>query len=651
LTDVVGGQNDGMKRVPRLEGVPAKAVLAVVLVCFLSSVVHWLSQGPAVPQITFVQVSRMPALAELTDPSDVVYSFIRPPIYELLDWVYTVPAAFALLGLVCHGVFNLLVFALAHRALRRIDAPASPFAHWMTALLVTVSVYPLGLLLGIAGWGTTLVPHDTYCTFSFRTFFWILAVLGFVLALERRWGAALLVMALSCYPHPSAGVTAFGLLTLMAIPRMWRLRERRLVVMWAVAAILGALPNLVKYLLVDVPPELTGSMPYGDWYSQIIKDEADDFSILFQLANRGPTVAVILVTLGAALGSYAWLTPGFRRHMCFWCTASVPGLFFLAALAEYLFAVLYPTPLVHVISAMTLGYRLLSYAFPPFVVLFARVLAACSNRAYARAARHRSMRFLADARLASAAVGIVILAVWAAFLVVGHRRALLGPSIAYARWALGSRPVRGIDAYFVATREAGANRYYQPRVFHGAEGFRTYPGVRSIFTIAGIDRTQPECAEDHSFDQAKTLESFVELVQAVRVAIPEGEGLYVPLHMRHFRDALPRHPIYLQEHPDGNLMVVSRAITRFWLERMEDLVGLSYEDMPSKDSGLMYTVLRNAYLSIDDEKLRELRQKYPAYRYFITEKDHSLDFQPAVRTRAFVVYDLSKSEGSAHESR
>jgi hypothetical protein len=84
---------------------------------------------------------------------------------------------------------------------------------------------------------------------------------------------------------------------------------------------------------------------------------------------------------------------------------------------------------------------------------------------------------------------------------------------------------------------------------------------------------------------------------------------------------------------------------------MQDLVGLTYEDMPSKDSGLMYTVLRNAYLGIDGKRLRELRQKYPSYRYFITEKGHALDFRPALTTRAFVVYDLLEAEGSAPVDR
>jgi hypothetical protein len=640
-----------MRTAPGFEGVPARAALAVVLVCLLTPLVHWFSLGPAVPQITYVQISRLPALAELEDPSDIVYSFLRPPIYELLDWVYTVPAAFVLVGLACHGLFNLLVFALARRGLARSDAPTSPLAHWMTALLVAVSVYPLGLLLGITGHGTTLVPHDTYYTFSFRTFFWILALLGYLLALERRWGAALLVMALSCYPHPSAGVTAFGLLTLMLVPRLWRLRERRLFVLWSVAAVVGALPNLAKYFLVELPPELSGTMPYGAWYSQLIKDEADDFSLLFQLASRAPTVAVILATLGAALAAYAWLVPGFRRHVSFWCTAGVPVLFFLAALAEYLFAVLHPTPLVHVIAAMTLGYRLLSYAFPPLIVVLARVLAAAAQRAWTWTSGRRLARGRAEPRLASVAVGALVLALWAAFLGLGQRRGLLRPSLAYARWALAAGPIEGIDEYFVATRDAGTDTYVQPRVFLGAEGFRTYPGVRDAFALARIDRTQPARVADESFEPARSLAAFVELVGAIRATIPEGQGLYVPLHMRHFRDALPRHPIFLQEHPDGNLMVVSRAIMTFWLERMRDLVGLTYEDMPSKDSGLMYTTLRNAYLRIDGRRLRELRQEYPAYRYFITERRHSLDFQALVLTEAFAVYDLARPIGPAQRER
>jgi hypothetical protein len=61
----------------------------------------------------------------------------------------------------------------------------------------------------------------------------------------------------------------------------------------------------------------------------------------------------------------------------------------------------------------------------------------------------------------------------------------------------------------------------------------------------------------------------------------------------------------------------------------------------------MYTALRQAYLGIDGARLRALRERYPAYRYFITEKSHALDFEPVVRTSAFVVYDLARPDGAA----
>ena len=227
-----------------LEGMSTKAVLATAFVCLCSPIIHWLSLGPEVPQITYVQISYLPPLKEITDPSDFIYFFLRSPIYKPLAWVYTVPAAFLLVGLAAHGVLNLLVFALAHRGLKRIDITATPFAPWMVALLVVVLVYPLGLILHITGHGTTLVPHDTYHTFSFRTFFWILAVISYILVLERRFGAALMVIALSCYIHPSAGVVGFALVSLVVVWHLCQNRDRRLIATWILAALIGAAPNL-----------------------------------------------------------------------------------------------------------------------------------------------------------------------------------------------------------------------------------------------------------------------------------------------------------------------------------------------------------------------------------------------------------------------
>jgi len=64
--------------------------------------------------------------------------------------------------------------------------------------------------------------------------------------------------------------------------------------------------------------------------------------------------------------------------------------------------------------------------------------------------------------------------------------------------------------------------------------------------------------------------------------------------------------------------------------------------MPSKETGLSNSVMRRAYLNIDEHKATGLYEKYPAYRYLITENQHQLRFEAVVQSEVFVVYDLAK---------
>jgi len=640
-----------MRRLLGLEGVSTGAVLAVLGVCLVTPLVHWFALDPEVPHITYVQISLMQAPGPGSDPAEYVYYYLLPPVHMLMKWVYTQPAAFVLANWATHAVFNLLVFRLAIRGAMRAGLGGRGFAPWIVAVMAVVVLYPLGLALGLGGQGTTLIPHDSYHEFSFRIFFWLLALIAYILVLEGRLGAALIAVALGCYMHPSAGVVGFGLLSLIVL---WRLRagwDGRLVVTWALAAVLGALPTLAKQVLLELPPELMAGLNFGDWYSQLIKDEADDFSVLYQFAHRRAVLAAIFVTLGGTLGLYAWLVPGFRRHLSFWAALAIPVLYLLLALTEYVFCVVYPTFPVYPISALTLGYRFLSYAFLPFVVLGAGVAAVILARVWDWLAQSKTIPVMTGAAAPAAIAAAVVAAVWAGFLALGARNGDLQTAAAYTGWAFRAGSVPGIEAYFLAARSAGADKYFQPAVYETAAPMKTYPGERDVFAIARADRDQPARTRIAAFEPVRGLDAFVALVETVRREIPEAAtpnaaGLYLPPYLRHFRDALPRHKIFFQEHPDQHLSLISPRFSRFWLERMDDLLGGTYEDMPSKDSGLLYTAMRNAYLAIDAAKIARLRAKYPSYRYFVTELNHRLPFGRIAETGAFVIYDLESPAGS-----
>jgi hypothetical protein len=92
-------------------------------------------------------------------------------------------------------------------------------------------------------------------------------------------------------------------------------------------------------------------------------------------------------------------------------------------------------------------------------------------------------------------------------------------------------------------------------------------------------------------------------------------------------------------------MLGAPKFAAFWTRRMEDLIGFSYEGMPSKYSLLNVTRMRSAYLAIDGVRAARLKARYPSFRYFVTEDAHALPYEATFRAGGFVVYDLDRPTG------
>lgn len=614
--------------------------LALIALFFLAPAIHWLALGPQIPEGTFFLISQLLDVAPRDDPSNVVYSFARPPIYALLGWVHAYPLAYLLVGIIAHAAVNACVFVLAYVACKEVPSKAVP--KWLVAAVVTFLVFPVGWWAQLTGHGTTLVPHDAYYTFSFRTFACALLAIGYIGLVTGRLRLALWIVAASSLTHPTAGLLAFGLFSVAVIVPAWKNRDLRLARHWLAAAAMALAPVLWKLLFVELPPELQVSMTYESWYSQMIKDEADDFSVLYQFLVLPKTIFYFLALIGAVLFVYARVFTQYRRDISFWFAAAIPTLFVISGFMEYLFGVLSPGPLLHPLISLTVGYRLLSFVFFPMIVLCSRLAMVAADRGWS-ALRKRYRFSLTRHRLIPVAVGAASVAmVWSYQLARGIRDGNTHASLAYGAWAVSSRRVPGIDHYLSALAAAGADQLNAPRLFELSVPVKLYPNERNIFRIRAIDKSQPQGKRDRASLKFFTTVNFADFTAAVRARIPAGEGLIIPPYFEFFRDALPTHRIFFQEHHDGNLMLGSPRFTEFWRRRMDDLLGFSYEGMPSKYSGLSFTHMRAAYLAIDGQRARSLKARYPSFRYFVTEAAHALPYEVAFTAGGFVVFNLDR---------
>jgi hypothetical protein len=619
------------------------AIAGLALLFIALPIINWLSFGPLIPERTFLLISTLDDINTHSDPSNIVYYFARPFLYSVIGWIFSQPLAFLVSGFICHSLLNSMVFTLAYLGIRKTNKEHTNIAI-IAAATFTASVYPLALLVGVTGHGTTLIPHDAYHDFSFRTIFLILSATSFIFLLRRKYGVALLVAALGCYVHPTAGVLYVGL-TILAISPI--LLDRKQAKIWFVvflAIIIAASPTLYKLLLFELPPTLFESMSYGDWYSQLIKDEADDFSTLYQLIYYPLHTSRLLFGIIGLLFIYSYFFDDYKKHRNFWFAAAFPVLFFISAIAEYFFAVVSPGPLTYPIIVLTPGYRILSLAFFPLAVLATRVIHHILNQLQESTAFARATRFfnncLPQILLQNVVIVLIILS-GLGLIGIGASSGNLKSALSYGSWAAKAEKVSGIDDYLRAAKKSGVDQYSEPSFYMMDEEPLTYDKERSLWNIRKYDQRQPAKIDNDIVNSRFRVDAFIQLVEQVRSNIAEGEGLIVPPYLRYFRDALPKHAVFFQEHHDGNLMMGSPKFMRFWNKRMIDLLGFTYEGMPSRYSGFSFSLMREKYLQIDTTSVASLHRKYPKYRYMITEIGHRLEFKAIIETGAYVVYDLS----------
>ena len=611
-----------------------------------SPILHWISFGPTIPEGTYFLISRLGRTAVDEDPSNVIYSFARALSFELVDWTFAYPLAFLIVGLIAHSLFNAAIFVLARSSIRSRHTSEGAAQLSIVAVAVTLLIFPLGVLTRLAGAGTTLIPHDAYYTFSIRTLFWVWMAIVYTLLIRRRTKLALWLAALGPLLHPNAGLLAFGLMTVGVGFAAWQTRDRSLVWHWFAAVVAAALPVISKVVFSDASELMAFDVSYADWYSSVIKDEADDFSFLFQLIYRTKAVAAITALVCGSLVIYSRVFADFRKSVSFWAAAIVVASFYIGVVVEYVFAVLMPTPVIHLLVALTPGYRLLSFAFFPTVALGTELLVAGIDAPW----RPRASPAVPDigrrGAVAVAAVAAVAIT-WTGLLVIGVARGRASGSLLYAKWALDAGRVEGIDGYLEGLWKAGQPSYYAPTFFRLQGTVVTYPHERNPVRIWALDKRQPRVDADLEATARITTKGFTDLTKAVRAQLPKGAGLIVPPYLRYFRDALVDYRIFFQEHHDGNLMLGSPAFLGFWQSRMLAVLGRSYEHLPSQASNLSYTVMRNHYLGLNTQDVDRLAVRFPAYRYLVAEHEHRLGFAPVIRTESFVVYDLRTRTDSA----
>ena len=150
----------------------------------------------------------------------------------------------------------------------------------------------------------------------------------------------------------------------------------------------------------------------------------------------------------------------------------------------------------------------------------------------------------------------------------------------------------------------------------------------------------------HDFSLKKggfiAVSSFVSVCNWIKNNTSASTAFFNPPYIRPFRTCSKRQG-FLEEKMDGNVAIADRKFATIYYERLADISrGFTYYDLQQGYSDLkdLFPTLRQRYLSLDENYVEFLKEKYPEYRYFLTEASHGLPYPIAFKNAHFILYDL-----------
>ena len=150
----------------------------------------------------------------------------------------------------------------------------------------------------------------------------------------------------------------------------------------------------------------------------------------------------------------------------------------------------------------------------------------------------------------------------------------------------------------------------------------------------------PESVDESSL-KYNNLESYNHLVSIINKNISKRSSIIILPYFLYLRDVLPDYNFFYLEKPDANLSLGSRLAASIISERLRDLIDVDHKELHMNFSPFLNSDIRRRYLNINNDKIVHLKNKYPNYKYFITEAGHELDLTKVYSDDLYVIYSLN----------
>lgn len=440
----------------------------------------------------------------------------------------------------------------------------------------------------------------------------------------------LILLSFFIHPNNSINLAAITLVLFMYLVYKKEISIKFLIIL-VISIIVGLLPSIIK--MYDIK-QYIGDVEISStlWYLNNLRNEPDDFSAVYYVAkdfwNHLLQLSFVILSI------IIYIKKSNYKNYILVYLSLIPWVIFIATvLLEYMNQYIKCDIFYMFIISPQFGHKILTYSFLPIILIWVLIF-------------KNHLNYVSDSKKYSFYYGMATIIVMVIFFLLFYNR--LSPKInSYLNIFESTKKYYSYNE-MLNLGPATSNNYEKfilDKTYKEIDDNITSIYNRNMYTVEIINNDLNLRNSNFSKDDKVNLKyfgknMFEDLIKFIESNISVGTGLIIPPYYVDLRDVFFHYPIFYQEKHDGNLMLGSKEIMYIFNKRMKYLLDIDNLDLPGIDSRLQTTILRRQYLKVDEGRLEKLKENYPLYTLFITEKEHKLLLPVIYEDDYFKIYEL-----------
>lgn len=575
-------------------------VIYLIAISFFLTVYIVVEYGIHIPEMVFFHFPKL-MKEGIGGTPDIYIKFLEngiPLFFHVFNKILDIPLSYVLVGFLVKFLIFLIYYMMVYAVFKR---------HEIAVISMAIMLWmPLAMM------GSASIEIRDALSFSARQFGTLFQVLSIFLFLSRRYLLASIVIGAAINSHPLNSIMLYGtsILVLSAYSYMKR-GEEKAGYKSLLAYVLPALCLIAFYVARnlmfarDLSIGLTEMISSLQWWNASIMNEPDDVSITWRFTGLSSVYYAVILFYSAVALAVLRVNSKYRKwevisrdyNKRFSLFILTPWAIAFAALAYEVFLLPYMPDFIND-QFIPLQFRRITY----IPALFYMPVIACGI--------HQTISITIDKLKARPEGGKYL-------QLLLNEKLLIAVVIALM-----------FTVHYVAKHE----EYFRAKNF--------------IKYLDREHRPYTFFADEDKYDDLTALgiapHYFLSAAEWIKKNVPADDKLFTPPYLK--EAILSDHQWFLSEKMNGNFMFYSRKYSSVYLERFQDLLGISYDDFPTPvfEGGEPYRIIRQRYLRLTEDDFIRLNAKYPDYTHILTESSHKLDFPVLYENMKFILYKIEK---------